>query len=288
MSLRELGVKLGRRWRKWRCYYLLPRRVWERPLGVVVAVRNRSGQRVENFLQTLRRQTVPPEQVEIVVCDFGSEPDHARDIRARCARHGARYIYTPDGPVWNKSRALNIAIQHTSPTAEFILSTDIDLLFAPNFVETVLRVLTGYGPCLVLCQFRDLPAGALRPETDLRAEFGRLCRMATWHDRSGTGGCQAAPRAWFFRVRGYDERLRLWGGMDEDLLRRARRDGLEPVWIQDRTALLHQWHRRKWDFAQDSPAQEALIRRYWEENHRLIAADPSIVRNREGWGMGDS
>ena len=54
--------------------------------------------------------------------------------------------------------------------------------------------------------------------------------------------CQMAKRSFFFDVRGYDEKFVFWGAEDVDMSRRAVRFGLEPIWVEEQTSMLHQWH----------------------------------------------
>lgn len=253
-------------------------------LGVCVPVRNRSGARVENFLRTLRAQTVPESCVDLTVCDFGSDADELTDVTARCRQHRARLVALHDDRVeWNKSLALNAALRHTPESCRYLFPTDIDMLFAPNFVETVLRAHLAWGEALVLCEFKDLPREALRAETDVVAEFAALDALGELAGDHAVGPCLSASREWYFKVRGFDERMRLWGFMDLDIQRRAQRDGLPEVWINSQTVLLHQWHARKWDVQQTEAEREEMRQRY-DANRKLYDEDPSIVRNPDGWG----
>lgn len=288
--LRKLNpVRLARRLDHLRREALAARlpldRVRAETVGVAVAVRNRGGARVDNFLATLRAQTLPPECVDITVCDFGSEPAALDELRELCDRHDARLVPTGDSsPAWNKSLALNIALRHSAPRARWLLPTDIDMLFAPNFIETVIRAHLAFGSAIVLAQFRDLP-----PELDIGgidpvADFARLTAASEWVGEHATGPCLSTSREWCFRVHGFDERMTLWGYMDQDYSTRALRDGLREVWIHERTTLLHQWHPRKFEVFRGDPEQQRVMREHYEANRRLYETDTSIVRNPESWG----
>jgi hypothetical protein len=50
---------------------------------------------------------------------------------------------------------------------------------------------------------------------------------------SGNGGLQCFDRDWLFEVRGYDERYSLWGGIDNEIIKRAKFDKKEVVWLND-------------------------------------------------------
>ncbi|MCC6217394.1 MAG: glycosyltransferase [Polyangiaceae bacterium] len=242
-------------------------------ISVVIPVRNRSGTRLENCLASLRWQSVPADQVEIVLSDFGSDEASRADIAAIAGGVGARVAYTETAEIWNRSRALNLGIQ--AATGAVVLCTDADMIFAPNFLQTILDVQRSSDrPRMVHCACHDLPEAV--PERRWSPDdFESLRAQAEFRDLGGTGACQAAAREFFFRVRGYDEKYLHWGAEDIDMTRRAERAGLEIEWISDRTAMLHQWHRK---VHLDKKLQWKLNR--W----RFRLTGWIVVKNRRGWG----
>ncbi|MBI5831512.1 MAG: glycosyltransferase [Armatimonadetes bacterium] len=271
-----------RRWSVARA--LPPARLAAETLAVAVAVRNRGGARVDRFLATLRAQTLPEQCVDVTIADFGSDEATLDQLRESCARFRARLVElnNPD-PQWNKSWALNAAIRATS-VGRYILATDIDMLFAPNFVETVLRAHLAFEPAIVLAQFMDLDRDALEGGLDPVTDFARLQAAAEWVGEHATGPCLSVSREWVERVRGFDERMVLWGYMDQDFSERALRDGLRGVWIHEQATMLHQWHPRKFEVHRGDAEAQALMRERFEANRRLFEQDQSIERNPGGWG----
>jgi hypothetical protein len=263
-----------------------PRAAVEREtVAVAVAVRQRGGARVANFLRTLRAQSLPERCVDITVCDFGSDAAAVAELTALCREHRARLVLAGEqAGEWNKSWALNIALRHGAEHARWVLPTDIDMLFGPNFIETLIRAHLAHEPALVLAQFKDLPPETPLAGVDVVADFDRLAREAEWVGEHAVGPCLSTSRAWCFRVRGFDERMNLWGYMDQDYAERARRDGLREVWIHDRALMLHQWHPRKFEVHRDDPAQQALMQARYEGNRQLFETDETIARNAAGWG----
>lgn len=252
----------------------------EPALSVIVPVRalgpagadDRSGVRLDNCLGSLRWQDLPAGDCEIVISDFGSAPAHAEAITAVAGRWGARVVRTRTDEVWNRSRALNVGIRAARGVA--VLCTDVDMVFAPNFLGEVTTALSG-GPRFVVCRCRDLPPGV--PDgTISRGDYPDLLARAPYRDKLGTGACQAASRSFFERVRGYDEGYVFWGMEDNDMRFRARRAGLEEVWIHERTAMLHQWH----------PSQRG--RRPWRKflnDVRFHLTKRRIAKNPRSWGL---
>ena len=285
--------RLRQQWRAWR-YRRLPG--WQAALvaretveaetvAVCVGALNRSGPRVELLLRSLRGQQLPDSCLDITICDLGSTPEHLEDLKARCQAHRVRLIcLNEEQPVWSRARAINVAVRHSNPLARYILPTDLDLLFSPGFIETVLRThLALHDRAMVISDCLDLPPEVLDQVKDPIAEFDQLREQATYRDCLGLGACQSAPRVWWHKVHGYDERLHGWGFEDDDLLFRARRSGLLPIAIHHRADMLHQWHETAAE-AMARQGRTAEFEARYRENQRLSREHPSVVRNAQGWG----
>lgn len=247
-------------------------------LSVVIPVRNRSGTRLRNCLNSLRWQQLDASELEIVLSDYGSNDEHARSITALAERFAAKVARSEEFGDWNRSRALNLGIQATS--GEYVWCTDADMIFAPNFVPELLAVHDQQpGKALVVCACSDLPESVREQDYEL-TDFPMLSRASTRRrainqNSLGTGACQSATRAFFFHARGYDERYVHWGSEDSDMRDRALAYGLEMVWISDRTEMLHQWHPTSRYSRLVQNRKNAL--RYWFTRHQ-------IVKNVQRWG----
>ncbi len=251
-------------------------------LSAIIPVRNRSGTRLRNCLNSLRWQQVEGErlgvELEIVLSDYGSNPEHAASIRALAEQFDAKVARNEEFGDWNRSRALNLGIQQAE--GEYVWCTDADMIFAPSFAQSILAVHARRpGQALVVCACSDLPERVAERAYEL-ADFSMLSRAATRRrairlESLGTGACQSASREFFFHARGYDERYVHWGSEDSDMRDRALAHGLELVWITDQTEMLHQWHPTSRYSRLITNRKNAL--RYWFTRHQ-------IVKNLAGWG----
>jgi len=216
-------------------------------LSVIIALRNRTGPRLENCLMSLRAQRTASGEpfgggvVEILLSDFGSDPVPAREIVELAGRFGARVIRTDTAALWNRSAAINAALAQAQ--GRFSFCTDADMLFKNDFLAVLLSELEQCPRlAMVLCKCRDLPD--LGPERlYAQSDYPALEAQASVRQAMGTGACQAAETRWFRSVGGFDEGYVFWGFEDKDMVHRARRAGLELRWIHERTSMLHQWHR---------------------------------------------
>ena len=257
-------------------------------ISVVIPVRDRERERVERTIHSLLWQE-PAIPQEVILVSHGSTTRCEQELNrlvARVARWNVRLIShgTPSEP-WNKSRTLNIGLRQTTPDVPFVMTMDVDMILAPNFVEVVVAHLRRDPNRLVLCRSSDLPRGPLPKDPHvLKEQMPLLNSKARMRSRRGNGGIQASTRRFFFSIRGYDEDMEWWCAMDNDLVMRARRKGLAEVWIDDRTAMFHQWHPRKQRILDDPGKKEsALVAK--RRNRRLLKQRASqIERNPDGWG----
>src|SRR3989304_1216233 len=186
----------------------------------VMVIKNRDRIRAERCINSLLDQTYP---CEVIVVDYGSDDmSWYSEVFGKVGFIAVRR----NTKVFNKCRALNIGFKHAR--TRYVVSTDIDIIFAPNFAEEIIKVFEKTPRAIVLCQKVDLD------EEGKEIEF---------HEPSASGSCIAIEKAWIDDVHGYDEFYTYWGRADNDLVDRAKQDGYEVVWITDKTKMYHQWHK---------------------------------------------
>jgi cytidyltransferase-like protein len=243
-------------------------------LSIVIPVRqtakeHRDGERLDNCLASLAGQSV--KDFEVIVSDTDSSPAYKKAHEATCKKRKVRYIYTKTGSVWCISRARNIGIR--AAKGEFTMVTDMDVIFAPNFIETVFSHMA--EGAIVHCRIGDIPEGYKGALDNFNALAGVSSLRPNWC----FGGCQIVSRAWATGVGGYDERFEGWGAEDNDFMERAIQSGKKDVWIENETAYFHQWHNqgnRKADVAQLARNKARLK---LTESKQL-----PIIRNPHEWG----
>lgn len=255
-------------------------------IAVVIPVRNRAGQRLQNTLGSLNWQTVG-RPAQVLVVSHGSQPEVNRELATICGQESASLITIgTTGQPWNKSLALNIGIRSTLSEIPFVMTMDADMILAPNFLEVVWRCLTQDPKTLVLCRISDLDKQISLPSSrdKLLKDFQHIRARARLRGPTGSGGIQAATREFFFEIRGYDEDLLWWGAMDGDIVNRAPYLKMNILWIENQTAMLHQWHPRKYTILRDRHEIEQA-QKYWLRNHELVASRRKMpYRNPRGWG----
>jgi GT2 family glycosyltransferase len=238
---------------------------------IVLGFRNRGMERVKRCLDSLSRQTF--QDFRVVIVDYGSDVTISEQLKALIAGYrSCAYVYTDTrGFPWNRAHALNIGGRLA--TSEYLLASDIDMIFAENFVETLLN---HAGHTRVLhCAPYWLP----RRFSDWRNVEGYACKLLLG-DRNQFGGCQCMSTTLFHEIQGFDEYYRYWGLEDHDLAYRLRSAELEEVWLDGHTSIFHQWHpKSNWRTRGFMPCQ------YWGRAvDHLMRYEGIMVRNGDDWG----
>ena len=214
---------------------------------------------------------------EVIVSDYGSSDTEA--VQGALEGLGARYVYTEtDGP-WSRSRALNAGFAIS--TGRVLVSTDADMVFSPRSMEIIGRMVLESPSSGLLLQCRDLPAAWTDVEIGERgADWQEFEAVGQRRPRWGMGGMVAVSRDIFLRLRGYDERMRIYGGEDIDFAQRVRRAGARLIWVEDPDVrMYHMWHPSTADKHALSPDESAQV----EANKRIMREDKTFVRNVRSW-----
>ncbi len=246
-------------------------------ISVIVPVRNRSGMRLENCLKSLRWQRrdgdLLGDALEIVISDFGSESPHRESVDALAERYDVRVVRTETDQVWNRSLVLNIGIR--AAAGRYVMGTDADMVFQDDFLGAALAVFERAPEAFICCRCHDLPE-AIAERAWEASDIPDIIAKGTVRNFGGTGACQIAGRDFFEAVHGYDEGYVYWGSEDKDMFYRAERYGLIVQWLDEMTAMGHQWHPT---LRNDRWLQTRINR--W----RYKLTKNRVVKNRKGWGL---
>lgn len=245
-------------------------------ITVVIPLKNtkeyhRETKRLRDCLYSLQKQTIPPNQIDVIVADIDSEPYYQRKHKEICTKHKARYVFTKTDDIWNISRARNIGIRNAR--AKYVMTTDVDCIFAPNFIEIILKYVAENR--IIHCRISDLP----QDYDDNLDNFPWMNKISALRSQYGYGGCQVFPKLWAFKVHGFDEEYKGWGADDTDFYHRAIQDGLENIWLEKETSFFHQWHPIDNRMEDRNQVNENRLRLKLTEIGRA-----SIIRNPSGWG----
>ncbi len=297
--------------------------------SVVIPLRDRWGTRLRNCVESIVNQTLQP--LEIIVADYGSTEEGHDAIMKILEDYDCTVYYYPTDEIWSLAVARNMGIRRSNHRCENVAVIDADLILEPRVMEVLSRahasrsrsyissfirmlrpkidaryvefmencVASGRSRADCILEYKKLYSGRPDEEPDdfrLPQDSAKLRGIAR-ADRSGIsagwGGLVSAPRDWFFKVRGFDERMKFWGGEDGDLWKRAGLDGMNCYRINDLeetdTEVYHQFHddcisagyEEPWGLTILTTEQDHHIT--W--NKTLMARDNTIIRNNDNWGL---
>ena len=256
-------------------------------LSVVVMSWNRNwNDRLYHFLYTLAgNQTVKP--YEILIIDSSTDQATIDSVIENVDRFREGYLspvhlrthFINPTEVPYKALSLNYGIKNTNEGSKYILTTDIDMVFPPYWVENSLNKM---NEGTFLLSEPSKMSEQFNKELDSidwnTVEWDKLYnRSIPWGKAKGPGNGQFMPREWIFKVHGYNEIFnRGQDGLDMDLWRRAAKDGLDAKWqYRNDNKFLHLYHD---------------ISGWKGKNHRLMNVqydkrNPDVIVNTDGeWG----
>jgi hypothetical protein len=231
----------------------------------------------EWFVKSIQWQTFT--DFELLIADGGS--DNYEDLQDWLGNYDGpipmRLVQHKIGDVFLRALLNNVGVRNAK--APYIMTTDVDMLYGPKFVETLVGKL---GPNVFVesrTMYLKPKAVALiynvvaDPCTNIDD-----CKRGRIKKRTTAGGCQCTHIDNWSKVRGFDESYFGWGSEDQDLLRRVQKAGIRVRWMGESKKsimLFHQPHVRP-NVKRDLEHQE--------ENKKRLESITDYAVNPDGWG----
>lgn len=239
-------------------------------ISVVICFRDWGLDRLALALRSLQ-ESVVRSTIEVIVSDFGSV--EVEELRSVIEANGAVHVRTETSGPWSRSRALNAGV--AAAKGRYVVTTDADMLFTPEALGMIRSRLEQDSRSVQLLQCRDLPPRH-SASTIEEFEWDAYEKSSKFRPRWGMGGMIAFPVEAYELIRGYDERMVIYGGEDIDFANRLRRAGYRLNWIEDsRCRIYHIWHESSRKSADESSEGRAAI----EKNKNIVEQDKTWVRN---------
>lgn len=261
-----------------RVYKIKKAKVKHPRYSVVIPVRDRYNFHLFKCLESLQQQTLPG--VEVIISDYGSKRAYT-DILKFLKPFDVTVYYCPTRAIWSTSVARNMGIRRalSGLTSGLILVIDSDLVLESKTLEALYDCHLHHPNSLVVSKLCYLPRlGVFNLPEDLK-----YLRSVGKYSAPGVGAVMSAPKKWWYKVRGFDERMRGWGGPDTDLWKRAKLDGIKRIVlpnIEGASVIYHQYHPPT-KFKRRMGIYYLLYR----INRFIWRFDKSIIRNNENWGV---
>ncbi|MEL0455969.1 galactosyltransferase-related protein [Flavobacteriaceae bacterium SZ-1-7] len=201
-------------------------------ITLVLTNRNRDLRIVRNCLNSLKKQSV--QDFSCVLVDYGSDDDYVVKLKEILPNHPKiQFIGCPvSGQLWNKCRAINIALKQCETPYFFV--GDIDLVFHQDFIKKAQNL--------------------AKPEEVYYFQYGFLSKNESFKTKGfddytvefkGTDevtGTTLFPTDVLKELNGYDEFYHGWGAEDTDIHIRMKNKGLTVHFYNREILVKHQWH----------------------------------------------
>lgn len=255
-------------------------------ISVVIPVRTRIGTHLENCLRSIQNQT--EKSIEVIIVHYESNFRQHNDLIKMVSEfHCSVYRYQTD-KFWSLPRCVNIGLKRAS--GEYVVKSDADLVFEKKVMEKTLQYLQKNRSIIIRKPWFLLEEVDLE-KLDIKSLHTYPRKMVS----PSLGAFVAAPRGWWRKIRGYDERMEGWGSNDWDLFRRAKMDarrvmligpdfGYGPKTTKEtpNTKIYHQWHP---NVLREELGKERL-KEYIEANREIYKSNKVVVKNPDEWGEG--
>ncbi|MFT5963710.1 MAG: glycosyltransferase involved in cell wall biosynthesis [Flavobacterium sp.] len=202
-------------------------------IAILFTYRNRELRRIIRSLDSLKKQHL--QNFEVLFIDYGSKKEWASQVKLLISHYDFvtyEYLYTELQP-WNKSKALNYAIRNLK--SEYFFTADIDMIFHPKFTSILQK-----KSCPKKGTYFQV--GYLSEEESNKELLFEEYIIKFYSNEEATG-MTLVPVSVIKNIRGYDEFFHFWGSEDTDIHNRLKTIGFEVEYYNDKTVLLHQWHK---------------------------------------------
>lgn len=244
-------------------------------VSVVIGYKDWGLDRLDLCVRTLTR-SLSDTGGEVIVSDYGSSDRAAEQVTTEA---GGIYVYTQTDGIWSRSRALNAGLSQA--TGDVLVTTDADMLFTPDTIPTVRDRILADPYLAIVLQCRDLlPGWSADRFSSESIQWDDLPELSRLRPRWGMGGMFAVHRDTYRHIRGFDERMQIYGGEDMDFANRVRRAGVRLEWIDEpNVRMYHMWHPNSRTVADETAEGREAIRK----NRAIYLEDQSMHRNVDRW-----
>ena len=225
-------------------------------ITLVLTNRNRDLRIVKNCLDSLTKQS--EKSFELILIDYGSRDDYISLLKGIAKKYKFLHLILCPvaGQLWNKCRAINIALKET--TAPYFIVGDIDLMFAPDFIK-IAKSKASQNVLYFKCGFLSKEQSLLEMDfADYQVDF---------YGSEDVTGVALFPTDILKSVNGYDEFYHGWGAEDTDIHIRLKNIGLKIEFYNEHALVKHQWHPKAYRSKNSSAPFHSKLERI---NHKYM------------------
>lgn len=237
-------------------------------ITIALTYRNRDLRIVKNCLNSLKHQSI--KSFNVILVDYGSDKNYADALETLVSGFDfIKLIKCPvSGQLWNKCRAINIALKQT--TTPYFLVGDIDLIFHPDFI----KIANEKASDKVLY----FKYGFLSEEESLLEKNFEKYQVYIQGNHEITG-TTLFPTDKLLKVNGYDEFYHGWGAEDTDIHLRLKELGLDIEFFNKEIIIKHQWHPKAYRSKESTSPFHSNLERINQSYMNLTQSNKIIKAN---------
>jgi len=245
-------------------------------ISLVLTNRDRNLQIVEKSLKSLSVQS--DKDFKVFLIDYGSKLDYIDNLKELTKAYNfLELVICPvQGQLWNKSRAINIALKRT--TSPFFLVGDIDLIFHSDFINIAKGLANSKE--IHYFQYGFLSKSEAAQDKDFNSY------EVDFKGNEGVTGTTLFPKEFLMEINGYDEFYHGWGAEDTDVHIRFKNSGFPVIFHNERILVKHQWHPKAYrSNKSNNPFHSTLEKVNNSYMHFTSQSKRSKVNIHREWGM---
>ena len=232
------------------------------------------------FIKSIQDQTYT--DFELLIADGGSKNyEEIKSYFETCnSKIPMRIVQLKIGEAFERARLNNVGVRNAK--GQYLMCTDVDMLFMPQFVDTLMK---NVGDNFFV-ESRTSYIHGWNIEKVYKGEINLynnidVAKLGKIKKRTTAGGCQCMHINNWNRIRGYNEEYVGWGSEDYDLLSRVKMSGKIHIrWMGEAPnsiMLFHQPHIK-------TTAQLKIDLAHKLENKKRLGSIKSYQVNPDGWG----
>lgn len=239
-------------------------------ITVVIGVKNRYDHKIENSLKSIREQDYPQDLIKIIIVDYGSKKKYLSKLKRLCKKYNAEPIIVGKDLPWNRSHCLNIGIKRAK--TKYLMASDTDIIFRKDYFLKSIKEISKKPFSIILSQCLDL-----QESFGKRSDIKRMLKFSK--PRSNLSAGISMGLTYFYqKIKGFDEKYKLYGLEDDDLIKRFHMIGLKIKDLSNESSYYHQWHPKH-----EGVKSKKLLNQI-NLNREYFLKNKTIKRNDNGWG----
>ena len=230
------------------------------------------------FIKSIQWQDYVFDKIELLIADGGSKNYEELKSYFENSKEKIpmRIVQYKIGELFERALLNNVGVRNAK--GEYVLCTDVDMIFHPHLISTVMENLGGNR----FVESRTMYIHGWNVEKIYKGEIDarnilEMSKLGRIKKRSTCGGMQCTSIGNWNKVSGFNESMKGWGSEDAELLRRISLAGIKTKWLGESGDIMvyHQPHPKpniKLDL-------ECQVR-----NKKVMESVTNYSANPNGWG----